>query len=245
MLSLSGCGNPVVDREPPLTPVRGSVWCLSSLGVGFFEELEDLLPDDLPHREQVASKCARHLDLIVEANRQFNLTRITDPREAAIKHVVDSVTPWRLFAAAGRILDAGTGAGFPGIPLSIVLPASTFVLCESVGKKARFVESAVREFGLTNVSVLGTRAEETLKTKRVDVITARAVAPVSRALDLFFPALKLGSKVILYKGPDVEAEIREADLELKKFRVAARVVHRYELPDSLGVRTMIELSASP
>jgi 16S rRNA (guanine527-N7)-methyltransferase len=212
--------------------------------VGFSEELKKLLPDDLPNREDVLSKCARHLDLIVEANRQFNLTRITDPREAAIKHVVDSVTPWRLFAGAGRVLDAGTGAGFPGIPLSVVLPASTFVLCESVGKKARFVESAVRDLAMTNVTVLGTRAEDTLKTKRVDIITARAVAPVSRSLDLFFPALKLGSKVILYKGPDVETEIRGAEAELKRLRVAARVVHRYELPDSLGVRTMIELSAS-
>jgi 16S rRNA (guanine527-N7)-methyltransferase len=212
--------------------------------VDFSEELGKLLPDDLPHREDVVAKCARHLDLIVEANRQFNLTRITDPREAAIKHVVDSITPWRLFASAGRILDAGTGAGFPGIPLSVVLPATTFLLCESVGKKARFVESAVKNLELTNVKVLGTRAEETLKSKRVDVITARAIAPVSRALGLFLPALKLGSKVILYKGPDVEAEIRGAEAELRRHRAAAHVVHRYELPDSLGVRTMIELSAS-
>ena len=127
---------------------------------------------------------------------------------------------------------------------SIVLPASTFVLCESVGKKARFVESVVKDLGLTNVTVLGSRAEETLKTKRVDVITARAVAPVSRVLDLFLPAVKTGSKVILYKGPDVDAEIRETEAELKKRRVAVRVVHRYDLPDSLGARTMLELSDS-
>ena len=211
--------------------------------MGFSEELGELLPDDLPHREDVLSKCARHLDLIVEANRQFNLTRITDPREAAIKHIVDSVTPWRLFAGAGRFLTPGRARDSLD-SLSVVLPASTFVLCESVGKKARFVESAVKDLGMTNVTVLGTRAEDTLKTKRVDVITARAVAPVSRALDLFFPALKLGSTVILYKGPDVETEIRGAEAELKRLRVAARVIHRYELPDSLGVRTMIELSAS-
>jgi 16S rRNA (guanine527-N7)-methyltransferase len=212
--------------------------------VSFSEELRSLLPNDLPHREEAIVKCARHLDLIVEANRQFNLTRITDPREAAIKHVVDSILPWRLFASAGKILDAGTGAGFPGIPLAVVLPSSTFVLCESVGKKARFVASAVETLGLTNVSVLGTRAEETLKTMRVDAITARAVAPVSRALDLFFPALKAGSKLILYKGPDVDAEIRESEPELKRRRLTARVVHRYELPDSSGVRTMVEIGAA-
>jgi 16S rRNA (guanine527-N7)-methyltransferase len=210
--------------------------------VGFSEELESLLPDDVPHREEIVGKCARHLDLIVEANQHFNLTRITDAREAAIKHVVDSVMPWRLFANAARILDAGTGAGFPGIPLAIVLPTVDFTLCESVGKKARFVESAVKDLGLTNVNVPAKRAEEVLKMKRVDLITARAVAPVSRALELFFSALKQGSRVILYKGRDAEAEIREAEPALRRRRVSARIVDRYELPDSLGARAMVEMT---
>jgi 16S rRNA (guanine527-N7)-methyltransferase len=210
--------------------------------VGFSEELESLLPDDVPHREEIVGKCARHLDLIVEANRHFNLTRITDAREAAIKHVVDSVMPWRLFANAARILDAGTGAGFPGIPLAIVLPTVDFTLCESVGKKARFVESAVKDLGLTNVNVPAKRAEEVLKMKRVDLITARAVAPVSRVLELFFSALKQGSRVILYKGRDAEAEIREAEPALRRRRVSARIVDRYELPDSLGARAMVEMT---
>ena len=186
-------------------------------------------------------KCARHLDLIVEANRQFNLTRITDPREAAIKHVIDSVVPWRLFAPSRRILDAGTGAGFPGIPLSILLSETEFTLCESVGKKARFVRSVVEDLDLENVTVLSSRAEEILRTKHVEVITARAVAPVIRILDLFLPALKQGSRVLLYKGPDTEAEIREAEPELRKARVGARVIERYELPQSSGARSMVEM----
>lgn len=210
--------------------------------MGFSEELESLLPDDVPHREEIVGKCARHLDLIVEANRHFNLTRITDAREAAIKHVVDSVMPWRLFASAARILDAGTGAGFPGVPLAIVLPTVDFTLCESVGKKARFVESVVQNLLLTNVTVNAMRAEEVLKTKRVDLITARAVTPVSHAVDLFFPALKQGSRVILYKSRDAEAEIREAEPALRRRRVSARIVDRYELPDSLGARAMVEMT---
>lgn len=208
----------------------------------FFEELATFLPTDIPHRERVIQKCARHLDLIVEANRQFNLTRITDPREAAIKHVIDSVLPWRLFASARRILDAGTGAGFPGIPLSIVMPETEFTLSESVGKKARFVESVVKDLQLKNVQVSTTRAEELPRTKRAEVITARAVAPIGRAVGLFLPALKQGSKLILYKGPDTEAEIREAENELRKARVAARIVNRYELPQLMGARSIVELA---
>ena len=105
----------------------------------FADELRELLPADLPLRDEVASKAARHLDLIVEANQQFNLTRIVSPREAAIKHVVDSVTPWRLFKNSDRIADAGSGPGFPGIPLSLALPEARFTLLESTQKKARFL----------------------------------------------------------------------------------------------------------
>ena len=84
----------------------------------FTEDLAQLLPADLPNREKCVAIAARHLELIVEANKNFNLTRIVSPREAAIKHVVDSVFPWRQFQGAARIADAGTGAGFPGIPLA-------------------------------------------------------------------------------------------------------------------------------
>ena len=84
--------------------------------MSFEQELEDVLPSDLPNREIVVSKAAKHLELIVEANQHFNLTRILNPREAAIKHVLDSVMPWRYFEGTRTVLDAGTGAGFPGIP---------------------------------------------------------------------------------------------------------------------------------
>src|SRR5665213_404287 len=113
----------------------------------FEDELKDVLPRDLPNRDAVIAGCAYHLDLIVEANRIMNLTRIVSPREAAVKHVLDSVIPWRMFAGAGHVLDAGTGAGFPGIPLALVLPDIRFTLAESIQKKARFVSSAAAAIG--------------------------------------------------------------------------------------------------
>src|SRR5277367_1756165 len=136
----------------------------------FESELNDVLPADLPQRGFVASKAAEHLRLIEETNRQFNLTRIVSPREAAIKHVLDSVMPWTLFRGARRVLDVGTGAGFPGIPLALVLPEVKFTLSESIQKKARFVEQAVQALGLGNVTVSSKRAEELLSEKQVDTI---------------------------------------------------------------------------
>jgi 16S rRNA (guanine527-N7)-methyltransferase len=211
--------------------------------VPFDDELNRVLPADLPHRELVIRKSAEHLDLIVEANQHLNLTRITTPRDAAIKHVLDSVLPWRLFAGARHVLDAGTGPGFPGIPLALALPEIRFTLAESIQKKARFVDAALVKLALPNVEVSPRRAEEVWREGRADVITARAFAPVSRALELFGPALKAGTKILLYKGPDGEREIAESAKEFAKLRVHAEVVMRYDLPDSLGARTIIQIQA--
>lgn len=210
--------------------------------MSFAEQLVQLLPSDLPHRETVISTAARHLDLIVEANQHFNLTRILDEREAAIKHVLDSLIPWRQFAEAGEVFDVGTGAGFPGIPLAIALPQVRFTLVESIGKKARFVDAAAVELGLRNVRVMPRRGEEVLRGYHNVTITARAVAPLEKALDLFGPAVRIGCRAVLYKGPDAESEIEKAAGGLKKHAVQATVRERYELPDELGSRTILELS---
>jgi len=201
--------------------------------VDFAPELNSVIPADIPHRDALIAGAALHLALIVEANKVLNLTRITSPREAAIKHVLDSVTPWRLFEGARHVIDAGTGAGFPGIPLALVLPEIRFTLAESIQKKARFVESALAVLKLPNVEITPQRAEEL----QAEVITARALAPISKILTLFRSALKDGSRILLYKGPDVATEIAEAG----KTRAHIEVVMRYELPDSLGSRAIVEI----
>jgi 16S rRNA (guanine527-N7)-methyltransferase len=204
-------------------------------------ELRDVLPADLPQREHAIAKGAEHLTLIEEANRQFNLTRITSPREAAVKHVLDSVMPWRLFEGARRILDAGTGAGFPGIPLALVLPEVRFTFSESIQKKARFVEHAVQTLKLANAEVSSRRAEELLNEQRADLVTLRAVAPLVRAIPLLARAIQAGTKVLAYKGPDIEQEMAEAAQEAHKRKVRMEIVMRYELPEGAGSRSIVEL----
>jgi 16S rRNA (guanine527-N7)-methyltransferase len=208
--------------------------------VEFAEELRKVLPLDIPHRERLIEKAAQHLQLIATANEYMNLTRITNAHEAAIKHVYDSVAPWRHFAEAKRVLDAGTGAGFPGIPLAVVLPHVRFTLTESTQKKARFVDAAVEALELGNVHVLAERAEQRAANRHPEVITARAVAPLHRLLELFHNAVQRGSRLILYKGPEVEAELEEA----RTHRVAAEVLCRYELPDGLGHRSVLLIQAN-
>lgn len=209
-------------------------------GVEFERELTRVLPADLPNRDQLIEYSARHLQLIASANEYMNLTRISSPQEAAIKHVFDSVAPWRHFENASCVLDAGTGAGFPGIPLALVLPEVRFTLAESIGKKARFVDSVVEALELANVRVTSQRAEEVAANQQLDLITARAVAPVARILDLFRKPLRQGARLLLYKGPDVDTELAEARVG----QAAATVLCRYELPDGMGTRTLIELRAN-
>jgi 16S rRNA (guanine527-N7)-methyltransferase len=207
--------------------------------VEFAAELARVLPEDIPHRERLIEKSAAHLSLILGANEHFNLTRIINAPEAAIKHVFDSVAPWRFFAGARRILDAGTGAGFPGVPLSLVLPEVRFTLAESTQKKARFVDGAVESLHLPNVEVLAERAEQVALAWRPDIITARAVAPIHRLIDIFAKPLKQGARLILFKGPEVGAELAEA----RKHRIKVEELWRYELPDGMGTRVLLAIEA--
>ena len=207
----------------------------------FARALDKVLPADLPERSRLVDLGSQHLKLIVDANRNFNLTRILTPADAA---VLDSVLPWHHFAASKHVLDAGTGAGFPGIPLAVVLPEVRFTLADSIGKKARFVQQAVGELCLTNVQVVIGRAEDVLRSSRVPVITARAVAPLDRAAPLFGKAVRRGSVALLYKGPDAETEILEADAELRREKLRARVLERFTLPGDAGTRTLVELTSA-
>jgi 16S rRNA (guanine527-N7)-methyltransferase len=205
--------------------------------VQFIEELDRVLPQDLPHRDRLISLGQKHLEMISAANEYMNLTRIVNPQEAAIKHIYDCVAPWRHFQSATHILDVGTGAGFPGIPLAIILPDVRFTLAESIGKKARFVESVVDTLELPNAAVIAERAEAAAAAQKAGIITARAVAPIDRLIDLFRRPLKAGIRFLLFKGPDVEAEIAGAKMD----RIAGSVLCRYDLPDGFGSRTLVEL----
>lgn len=206
----------------------------------FEEELAHILPADLPNRQRLIDLGAQHLRLITAANQYMNLTRITDARDAAIKHVYDSIAPWKYFDSSTVVLDVGSGAGFPGVPLAIILPHVRFILSESVRKKAAFLQSAVEQLKLENVEVAPQRAEEIALKQPAITITARAVAPLPKLIGLFAKALGRGARMLLYKGPEVEQELAQA----ARRHIRAEILWRYELPDSLGLRTIVQVQQS-
>src|SRR6056297_2191024 len=145
--------------------------------------LKNLIPESIILDDPQIQKCVRHLELVLETNQQFNLTSITDPREAIIKHVIDSLLPAQLYADADAILDLGTGAGYPGIPLAILYPEMKVHLVDSTQKKARFLQEVVNELELPNVVVHDKRGETVLKslpTHEIDILTARAVGSIEK-----------------------------------------------------------------
>ena len=206
--------------------------------------LSELLPDSISMTETQINQCARHLELVLETNKQFNLTSITEPREAVIKHIIDSLLPSPLYADAKSILDLGTGAGYPGIPLAILYPEMKVHLVDSTQKKARFLQEVVNDLELTNVVVHDKRGETVLKslpTHEIDILTARAVGSIEKLLNVLKPVRKRFVKMLLFKGQRAEQELESSAMELKNLKLTGEVCFRYELPDEMGSHCVVEL----
>jgi 16S rRNA (guanine527-N7)-methyltransferase len=221
---------------------------------GLAAALDALLPADLPRRAPFLAGVLRHAGLVAAANERLNLTRITGARDVAVKHVLDCVAPWRrlidLAAApssspstrSSTWVDLGSGAGYPGILLALLLPQVRVVLVESTRKKAAFLETAVKALELDNVEVAAERGEERLAKETADVVVARAVASARDLLRLLKPVRERWRRLVLYKGREVEGEMAQAARDAEKMGLVAEVTARYELPDGAGSRCLLEYS---
>jgi len=160
---------------------------------------------------------ANYLDLLLETNKQFNLTGIKEPEEAWTKHILDSLSliPTLVKEGVQHVVDVGSGGGLPGIPLAITLPDVTFTLVETTRKKALFLSDAVEQLGLDNVTVIAERAEN-LSTKDggfrgiADAVIARAVGPLNVLLELTIPFAKIDGVVLAIKGERAPIEVEDA-----------------------------------
>jgi 16S rRNA (guanine527-N7)-methyltransferase len=154
---------------------------------------------------------------LLEWNEKFNLTAIRDAEGVRIKHFLDSLTCLLEMKSRppARLIDIGTGAGFPGIPLKLIYPNMKLTLVESVGKKAGFCSHMVERLGLTQVEVLTLRAEEVgqLKPHResYDWAVARAVASLPILLEFLLPLVRIGGAVLAQKGESAHAEAQSAE----------------------------------
>ncbi|RKO65518.1 16S rRNA (guanine(527)-N(7))-methyltransferase RsmG [Desulfofundulus salinus] len=163
--------------------------------------------------ENMCERFLRYYRLLIEWNEKFNLTSLIEPRDVAIKHFIDSLTCLLVHNPAGgaRVVDIGTGAGFPGLPVKIVREDLHCTLVESTGKKVSFLRHVAGALGMTGVDVACGRAEDLARhvhyRASFDLALARAVAPLPVLLEFALPFLKTGGLFIALKGPAVQEEL--------------------------------------
>ncbi len=154
----------------------------------------------VPLDADAAGRLLRLLDELERWNRSFNLTAITDRREMLTHHLLDSLSACP-FLHGARVIDVGTGAGFPGLPLAVADPARRYTLLDSNGKKIRFVAHACRALGLENVEPVHARAEGWRPAAPFDTVIARAFAPLGLLVERVAPLCGADTRVVAMKGP--------------------------------------------
>lgn len=199
-----------------------------------------------------------YLELILEANQTTNLTAIRHREQAWSRLIVDSLTPLPGIPEAEdagtglRLIDVGTGAGLPGVPLAIARPDVDVTLLEATGKKAAFLDSVIQTLGLSNAQTLQERAETAGQDPRFrgkfDLVTNRAVGPMPVVLEYSLPLLKVGGKLMAMKGPKAESELEASGDALAKLgggEVAVIEAYPESFENELVIVSVIKGSATP
>jgi 16S rRNA (guanine527-N7)-methyltransferase len=184
---------------------------------------------------------------MVDWNRRVNLTAITDYEEVQIKHFLDSLTVTLalppLSKAPLRLIDVGTGAGMPGIPLKILFPDIKLALLDSIAKKAAFLHHIIQKLGLENVEIVVSRAEDAARDTRYregfDLVLSRATAPLPTLVELTLPFCAIGGSFIALKKGDVGTEISEAATAISRLGGNLRESKRVELEEFTDERRLV------
>lgn len=209
----------------------------------FSEELKNTAKQiEIELTNKQIEKYYNYMNLLIEWNEKINLTAIVEPKEIILKHFVDSLTIAKYVKENDNMIDVGTGAGFPGIPLAIVKEKNNIILLDSLNKRIKFLEEVKEKLKLENIKTVHGRAEELGKNKKeresYEIATSRAVAPLNILLEYLLPLVKVGGKAICMKGSNIE-EIENSKKALKILGGKIEKIEEITLPNSDIKRNII------
>ncbi len=205
---------------------------------------------NLPITEVQAEKFERYFNFLVAENQKFNLTAITEKTEVALKHFVDSVLPFMQIPKNARVIDVGTGGGFPGVPLKIMREDIEIVLLDSLQKRVKFLEEVKALLLLNKTTCVHARAEDYagVNREKFDVATSRAVASVPTLAEYLLPFVKVGGQAIMYKGLSVEEELQAGEKAIATLGGKVEEVLHFYIDEIQSTRKIVfikKLSKTP
>lgn len=181
-----------------------------------------------------------YFEKLVSYNEKVNLTAITEKDQVFDKHFLDSILPVDIIPQNARMVDVGTGAGFPSLPLKIVRPDINLTMVDSLNKRINFLNELIVELGIETTNIHA-RAEDFALNNRekFDVAVARAVARLNTLLEYLLPLVKVGGMVLAYKGSSAEEEIEEAKNAISILGGKVKQILHFDLPNNQGERNII------
>ena len=201
--------------------------------------------------KQKTSALLAYLDLVLVRNEHINLTAVREHNEALVKHVLDSlaITDLPEYRDAERIIDVGTGAGFPGALLAIVSPEKEFVLLDSTLKRLRVIDEFAHTLNINNLKTVHARAEEISRkpeySQAFDVCVSRAVANLEKLSGWCIPFVRKGGNFIAYKGENYEEELQQAEKVLRRNKAGlARVESYKDVPEEISGHVLLVITRS-
>lgn len=205
----------------------------------YSKEIEILL------NEKQIERFYKYMNILIEENEKVNLTAIVEPKEIILKHFIDSLTINKNIDKNSRVIDVGTGAGFPGIPLKIYRDDIDLILLDSLNKRVNFLNKVINEIDLEKTIATHSRVEDFAKNienrESFDIATSRAVASLNILIEYLLPLVKVGGRCICMKGSKIDEELKSAKKALEILGGEIEKIENKNLPLSGDQRNIITI----